>query len=228
MVIELHASALERGFFRLAQRVAGPRLDLHRAAAYWERPQGDPGGLVYVALGDSVAQGVGASTPAAGYVGLLATRLREATGGPVQVVNLSVSGARVVDVLKQVEVLPRCDLVTLDIGGNDVRHYHPDRFAEQLSELCGVLPAGTVVADLPYFMHGHWERDALAAGEVVEREAALRNLTVVPVHATMAARGWHGMFRDYAPDFFHPNDRGHRLWAQAFWPSVAAALTLPV
>lgn len=227
----LHASPTEHRLFRFAQRIAGPRLDLERAAAYWEHPQGEPGGLVYVALGDSVAQGIGATRVADGYVGLLAARLRRATAGPVQVVNLSVSGARVIDVIEQqidqVNALARYDVVTLDIGGNDVRHFDRSRFVEQTSLLFEALPHGTIVADLPYFMHGHWERDAAEACRVVEEQAARRHLPVVPIHATMAARGWRGMFRDYAPDFFHPNDRGHQLWADAFWPAVAAGLDLP-
>ena len=56
---------------------------------------GEPGDLVYVALGDSAAQGIGASTSDNGYVGLVADRLRERTGNPVLGVNLSRSGATV-------------------------------------------------------------------------------------------------------------------------------------
>jgi len=76
----------------LAQSVDGYRT-------YWAGPRGEPGGLVYVALGDSAAQGIGASHPERGYVGLLAERIREQTGRPVQVVNLSRSGATVRDLL---------------------------------------------------------------------------------------------------------------------------------
>ncbi|MGJ7440359.1 SGNH/GDSL hydrolase family protein [Aquipuribacter sp. MA13-6] len=70
---------------------------IERAREFWSGPQGDPGGLLYVALGDSTAQGVGASRPDRGYVGLLAQRLRERTGTAVQVINLSSSGARIHD-----------------------------------------------------------------------------------------------------------------------------------
>ena len=51
-----------------------------RASDYWSVPRGEAGGLLYVALGDSAAQGIGASHPDRGYVGLLADRLRAATG----------------------------------------------------------------------------------------------------------------------------------------------------
>lgn len=68
-------------------------------ATYWEQPRGEAGGLLYVALGDSAAQGIGASRPERGYVGLIAQRLRDSTGKSVQVVNLSRAGARIGDVL---------------------------------------------------------------------------------------------------------------------------------
>lgn len=68
-------------------------------ADYWSQPQGETGGLLYVALGDSAAQAVGTSDPRHGYVSLLADRLRESTGRPVEIVNLSRSGARIKDVL---------------------------------------------------------------------------------------------------------------------------------
>jgi len=69
------------------------RHQVDRDRDYWAAPKGEPGGILYVALGDSVAQGIGASGPERGYVGLLAERLRIATGRPVLVVNLSRSGA---------------------------------------------------------------------------------------------------------------------------------------
>jgi len=66
---------------------------------YWATPRGQIGGLLYVALGDSSAQGIGASRPERGYVGLVAQHVRESTGQPVLVINLSRSGARIDDVL---------------------------------------------------------------------------------------------------------------------------------
>ena len=28
------------------------------------------------------------------------------------------------------------------------------------------------------------------------------------------------MITDFAADWFHPNDRGHRVWADAFWEAI--------
>jgi hypothetical protein len=70
-----------------------------------------------VALGDSMSQSIGATSIAGGWVGQLQAELA-AAGSPPRIVNLSVTGARVRDVLD--DQLPRLhaigiepDLVTL-------------------------------------------------------------------------------------------------------------------
>ncbi len=195
---------------------------------YWAQPRGEAGGLLYVALGDSAAQGIGADAPDRGYVSLLAEKLRAATGRPVRVLNLSRSGARIDDLIGS--QLPRLqglhpDLVTVAIGGNDVRAYDAITFARRVDNLTTALPAGTVIADVPYFMHGHWESDAIQAATVVRRSAEQRGLTVVGLHAALQRQGWSAMLTQTAADWFHPNDRGYRVWAQAFWAAVSASGT---
>ena len=193
---------------------------------YWQQPRGEVGGLLYVALGDSAAQGIGASRPERGYVGLLAARMRLRTGGPVQVVNLSRSGATVRDLVE--EQLPRLlelrpDVVTVAIGGNDVRSYRPERFDADIEELTAALPPGTFVADVPWFMHGRWAQRSEQAAATVAAHARAHGLRVVPLHASMSARGPGSMLTDFAADWFHPNDRGHRRWADALWTELRTA-----
>ena len=198
-------------------------------AAYWSEPRGETGGLLYVALGDSAAQGIGASRPDRGYVGLLAERVRRSTGRPVEIVNLSRSGARISDVvqvqLPALAALGRTpDLVTVAIGGNDVPTYEADRFAGSVEELVDALPAGTYVADVPYWMHGRWEVDSQAAADVMATAARERGLRPVPLHDAQRRAGWSAMLTHFAADWFHPDDRGHRLWADAFWREIEADL----
>lgn len=201
----------------------GRSVEEHRR--YWSQPRGEAGGLLYVALGDSAAQGIGASRPDKGYVGVLADRLREATGRPVQVVNLSASGARTSDLLR--DQLPRLqglrpDVVTVAIGGNDVRDLDLRTFSTEVDRMTAALPPGALVADVPSYMHGRWQRDAEAAADVVRRSARARGLTAVRLHEALVARGWRAMLTDFAADWFHPNDRGHRVWADAFWSEMGA------
>ncbi len=198
-------------------------------AAHWSVPRGEPGGLVYAALGDSAAQGIGASRPERGYVGLLAARLREATGGPVLTVNLSRSGARIADVLRDqlpaLATLPAVpDLVTVAVSGNDIREYDREAFAGEVDRLAAALPAGAYVADAPYFMHGRWERDAQEAADLLQAGAGRRGLRPVGLHEAQRAQGWRAMFTQFAADWFHPSDRGHRVWADAFWTEIARDL----
>ncbi len=196
-------------------------VEIH--ATYWSQPRGEPGGLVYVALGDSAAQGIGAHGPEAGYVGLIAERLRNATGLPVRVVNLSVSGARVGDVVNdQLPALDgQCaDLITIGVGGNDIREYDASTFADDVTALTAALPADAVIADLPYFMHGQWEADARQGNVALRQAAGAAGLTVAPLYDTIRDQGWAAMFTDYAADWFHPDDDGHAVWAQAFWTAV--------
>lgn len=201
------------------------RQQLDRYRDYWSVPRGEPGGILYVALGDSVAQGIGASRPERGYVGLLAERLRAATGRPVQVVNLSRSGARVRDVVD--EQLPRLatmtpDVVTVGVGANDVRDYDEAQFRADIDGLIAGLPPNTVVGDVPWFMHGGTGQKSGEAADLVAQVAGSRGLPVARLHRAMVQRGWTSMLTDFAADWFHPRDRGHRIWVEAFWEAMVA------
>jgi lysophospholipase L1-like esterase len=195
-------------------------------AAQWrERAQrpADPGELLFLALGDSVAQGIGASSPDRGYVGLLAAWLRATTGRPVRVVNLSVTGAKVADVVR--DQLPqaaglRPDVVTLDVGANDAGRTDPEAFRASLRALLDALPAGAFVADVPWFGGGRRLAAAQVLSDVVREEVAARPL--VPVAAEAASKDMR--WGDYAGDLFHPDDSGHRRWADAFWASMRERL----
>jgi acyl-CoA thioesterase-1 len=209
-------------------RVVQLRRSVDGYRDYWSGPQGDPGGLVYVALGDSTAQGIGASRPERGYVGLLADRLRAATGRPVQVINLSRSGAKVADVVA--DQLPRlahlsADIVTVGVGANDVKRYDGAEFHRDVDALVAGLPAGTFVADVPWFMHGAIGRTSGEAAEYLASRAGARSLPVASLYRATRDRGWGAMLTDFAADWFHPNDRGHRVWADAFWAALEPAIT---
>ncbi len=74
-------------------------------------------------IGDSAAQGIGASRPDHSYVGVLAKHLRAHSERPVRVANLGVSGATVglavaTQLPKLAELEP--DILTVSIGANDI------------------------------------------------------------------------------------------------------------
>ncbi|HTY28800.1 MAG TPA: hypothetical protein VMD51_11775, partial [Mycobacterium sp.] len=103
------ASGLRFGKFgRWTDGVTAMREDCVSFAAYWrahndrllrDLETGRETGPVWVALGDSTAQGLGAPAPRGGYVGQALQQLRRRTGQHWRVLNLSVSGALIRDVL---------------------------------------------------------------------------------------------------------------------------------
>lgn len=193
-------------------------------ATYWKNLP-DSGTFTYVALGDSAAQGIGASKPQLGYVGLLAKQIQQTTGKTVRIVNLSVSGARVADVIaKQLPELKnyKPDLITVEIGANDATHYNAQTFQKQYNELAAALPAGTVIANVPYF--GGRIRDnaqALNANQYIQQAAAKYNLPLVDLQTE--TRQTQSIW-NYSSDFFHPSNRGYRNWDAAFWKVVKPLL----
>jgi len=192
---------------------------------WWRDAAKDPGELRYVALGDSAAQGIGASAPKNSYVGVIADHLRAVTGRSVRVVNLSVSGATVA--LAVADQLPRFatlqpDIVTVSIGANDIASFDPERFRAGLRAVFAAVPDHAIVADLPYFYLPWNERLVAEGNRILREEEAARGLEVAPLHATMRRQGIRGAFTQFAEDLFHPNDHGYRVWASAFLPAVTA------
>lgn len=187
-------------------------------ARYWQQRSSQAGELTYVALGDSAAQGIGASRPQNGYVGVLADRLAQKTGKTIRVVNLSVTGAKIQDVLdEQIPQLKnyRPDFVTIEIGANDVVAFKADSFRQRFDSLVGLLPPGTVVANMPNF-GGRIKRvqAVRAANQIIAAAAAKSNLRTADLYDSTKS---HESALNYAADLFHPNNRGYKNWADAFW-----------
>lgn len=194
------------------------RSSLTSNTRYWQQRISQPGELTYVALGDSAAQGIGATRPEKGYVGLLASRLEAKTGKKVRVVNLSVSGAKIQDVIdKQLPQLPnyKPDFITIEIGGNDIVNFDETRYRASFDKLIPLLPERTVVANMPNF-GGRIKRVTAVkrANQIIAEIAARHNLPVADLYTYTKSR--ESPF-NYAADFFHPSNRGYKNWADAFW-----------
>lgn len=195
---------------------------------WWRDATKREGEILYLAIGDSAAQGIGASRPDRSYVGLIAAHVRKTTGRSVRVINLSRSGARLREAIaEQLPRLPKFtpDLVTVSIGANDIADFDEQRFARELEEVYSAVPSHAIVADLPSFYFGAAERRVRTANLIVRRTADKLGLTVAPLHrATGRQTGARYALNQVAADFFHPNDRGYAVWASAFYPDVDARL----
>lgn len=194
---------------RSVQRQVLPYAEAWREANARALTQEEP---LWVALGDSMTQGIGASDPQRGFVGQLQERWA-ARGHAYRVVNLSVTGARIDDVVERqlvaldrlVELGHRPVLVTVLAASNDIvnrtlRTHAVERFAVLLD----ALPPGSVVGNLPNPQRAVRQMDAELRRRDAEGSLRLADFK----------RGgpptWVGLL---APDWFHPDDRGYRVMA---------------
>lgn len=194
-------------------------------ADWWERRNraalGQTGPL-WVVLGDSTSQGIGASEPEAGYVPQVQIRLGEATGRPWRVLNLSITGAKMVDVVqRQLPALDALDvspaLVTSFIGANDLLvPWGIDGAREDAERLVEGLPLGTV-------------QSKAGGGPPARPKAEAINQVLRDAEAAGHIRrfqpwDWPSMQGAWAADRFHPNDTGYAHLTDAVWQAVRARI----
>ena len=171
-------------------------------------------GPLWVVLGDSAAQGVGASSYDRGWVGLVHRRVL--TGH--RLLNLSRSGARtrdVVDVQWPEASAASPALVTVVVGGNDAVHTPLAVWLHDIDHLTAALPAGSVVATVS---RGVFERKTRRANDRLRSRAAVHHLRVADIWAATGPP-----YRGLYADGFHPNDRGYLAWADAVAQALAVA-----
>ena len=178
-------------------------------------------GPLWVVLGDSTAQGIGAPSYDQGYVGQLRAALDEHSSIPWRVLNLSRSGARAADVvetqLPRLEAIePPPELVTCAIGANDMMPTPLPEVLASLREIMRRLPKGAVIATVP---QGLRPPRAVEVNEVIRAEAPAAGLVVADVWAHTGPP-WKGKL---AADGFHPGLTGYANWAKAFAEALAAA-----
>jgi lysophospholipase L1-like esterase len=226
---------------RWTNGVAELRADRTEFAAYWtahnddvlskrERAtrdgatESDP---LWVVLGDSTGQGLGAPGPRGGYVGQTLYQLRRTTGRHWRVLNLSVSGALIRDVLAdQIPQLEgqRPELVTCGAGANDILYSAPGKLFGDLRTLLAAVPEETVVLDLPLLSGFWWVVGRMSVpyisriNRVIHEVATERRLRVAEVSRHFIPP-WPGKF---SVDNFHPSQDGYRDWSRALAEALAA------
>jgi lysophospholipase L1-like esterase len=197
--------------------------------------------LVYVALGDSTVEGVGASAADLTYVRRLHARLR--TLYPTaSLTNLGVGGATSDDV--RARQLPRAldrgpHLVTLSVGPNDVTDRVPlERFEENVEAILAALHGRTGAVVVVSLLPDLAVTPRFRASEA--RQAVARRTEAFNQALAARARAWgaeivdlHGPSRLEVPrrpelvasDGYHPSDAGYARWAELMWAAVQARLT---
>jgi acyl-CoA thioesterase I len=189
---------------------------------FWEKKAQESGEITYLALGDSAAQGIGASSPTRGYVGLIADKLAERTNKPVKVVNISKTGAKMNDYLtEQAPMIEgrKADIVTIEIGANDIAVFNADDFRSNFKKVLATLPDSAYVSNMPLFNSRPGSTDnAKIASKIIEEE--LENYPKLVFVDLQKQTSDHQSIFGFAPDLFHPNNLSYKNWADAFWLKI--------
>lgn len=184
-------------------------------------------GLVYVALGDSAAQGIGASSIDRSYVHIISQAISRSTDRPVTTINLSRSGAKLADVLRdQIPQLAKFKpaLITVDVGSNDITAgtSQAEMVAGYTQLAKALQPYNAAMANIPDFMWGTQQRNTNDLNLAIREACARYNLQLADLHTTTNRKMWG--WNEFAVDGFHPSNAGYKTWASAFLPALTELL----
>ena len=210
------------------------------------------GTLQIVSLGDSLTRGVG-DKEGIGYVGRMKEDLQKDYKQKVALTNLAVSGAKMPDLLKQIESsgaqysIKQADVIVLTIGGNDLfpgweslgkidlETYRPDTETFQSEAKKIIEEIRKVNTDSPIFWLGLYNpfedvEDLKGSSNiVVDWNASLEKLALndknVYIIPTFDLFQNRGKDLLYS-DHFHPNEVGYTYMAERLVQNVASKLKL--
>ncbi len=181
--------------------------------------------------GDSISTGLDASALSAvppfqqGYADLVAAQLQETYGSEISLANRAVSGWSVANGVQDLDELLKSKphLMIVAYGMNDVGRRNPGWFLEQtqilLQRVREASPETEIILVSPMLGHSEWihtPREMFA-----QYRDQLKTLTGPGIVLTDVTHVWQTML-EHKHDFDltgnglnHPNDFGHRLYAQA-------------
>lgn len=185
----------------------------------------------YVAMGDSLAAGVGTDNISQSFPYLVAEKM-SMKHGPVKLVDLGVPGAKSKDVLSS-QLAPAIasnpDSVTILIGVNDIHDLisvsaFKNNISETISQLKKSTHAEIVLINLPYigsskliyppynfyFKFRTWQYNR-AIAEI----CASMQVRCVDLYNANLEHSKDENF--YASDYFHPTAQGYLLWSNIIY-----------
>ncbi|WP_439874655.1 SGNH/GDSL hydrolase family protein [Bacillus mycoides] len=210
------------------------------------------GTLQIVSLGDSLTRGVG-DKEGVGYIGRMKEDLQKDYKQKVALTNLAVSGAKMPDLLKQIESsgaqysIKQADVIVLTIGGNDLfpgweslgkidlETYRPDTATFQNEAKKIIEEIRKLNTDSPIFWLGLYNpfedvEDLKGSSNiVVDWNASLEKLALNAknVYITPTFDLFQNRGKDLLySDHFHPNEVGYTYMADRLVQNVASKLKL--
>ncbi|MDL2416697.1 SGNH/GDSL hydrolase family protein [Bacillus tropicus] len=210
------------------------------------------GTLQIVSLGDSLTRGVG-DKEGIGYVGRMKEDLQKDYKQKITLTNLAVSGAKMPDLLKQIESngaqysIKQADVIVLTIGGNDLfpgweslgkidlETYRPDTETFQNEAKKIIEEIRKLNTDSPIFWLGLYNpfedvEDLKGSSNiVVDWNASLEKLALNDknVYITPTFDLFQNRGKDLLySDHFHPNEVGYTYMAERLVQNVVSKLKL--
>ncbi|MGW6190517.1 SGNH/GDSL hydrolase family protein [Bacillus cereus] len=217
-----------------------------------EKEKKKTGTLQVVSLGDSLTRGVG-DKEGIGYIGRMKENLQKDYKQKVALSNLAVSGAKMPDLLKQLEgsgaqySIKQADVIVLTIGGNDLfpgweslgkidlETYRPDTETFQNEAKKIIEEIRKLNTDSPIFWLGLYNpfedvEDLRGSSNiVVDWNASLEKLALNDknVYITPTFDLFQNRGKDLLySDHFHPNEVGYTYMAERLVQNVVSKLKL--
>jgi len=192
--------------------------------------------LVYVALGDSLSAGVGASSYEESFPYILGSYL---AGNDYRLTleNLAVPGARteyLASTLVPEALAADPDIVTLLIGINDIHgqvglKQFRENYDSILNRLTNESKAQIYVINLPYIgapnlllppYRAFFDLEARRYNKAIEELCLRYGVPYLDLYSKT-----EGLFKEngphYSPYFFHPSAEGYRIWADLIYADIS-------
>lgn len=185
---------------------------------------------MYVAIGDSTVEGIGASHSSKSVPALVFEKIKEDKKEAV-FYNLGKGGAKVRDVInsqlaRTIELKP--NLITISVGGNDLhrrtklKHFEKD-FLHLIKTLKEKTDARIIISNIPdvsllpslsIFVKYLAKFMSRRLNRVINKYAKEFRCILIDLHE--GSRSHSRKYKDLiSPDGFHPSDRGYSFWANA-------------
>lgn len=184
--------------------------------------------FVYVALGDSTVEGIGASRPDRSFAYIISAFLKQSKGNVV-FHNLGKSGATISDVVatqleKTIAFQPH--LITISVGANDIRHKTKTQdFIKDLNFLLQTLaektdaeivinniPDLSLTPAVPSYLKHISKIMVKKFNAIIEEE--VKKYHVILVDLYFQSKIYTKAYPEaISEDKFHPSDFGYALWA---------------
>lgn len=194
--------------------------------------------FVYVALGDSTIEGMGATIPERNFASLIHASLKQSIKN-TQYHNLGKAGARVEDVIKKqlektIQLNP--DLIVLSIGANDLtQRTNLKKFEAEYKELLHKLaktnallvvnniPDITLAPAIPRVTIPYFLVQQRRFNNIIKNIS--KEFGSVLVDLNTQSKLFKGYKELVSSDGFHPSDAGYALWANTIINKIQPLIT---